>query len=53
VNVSGDSCGGGGGSKPQTIPIPFQLPSTIYDPTLIAPNMVNALYIYERYQVPS
>jgi hypothetical protein len=35
VNVGG---GGGGGSGPKTIPIPFQLPSTIYDPSLITPN---------------
>ena len=35
VNVGG---GGGGSSGPKTIPIPFQLPSTIYDPSLITPN---------------
>ena len=35
VNVGG---GGAGGSGPKTIPIPFQLPSTIYDPSLITPH---------------
>jgi hypothetical protein len=35
VNVGG---GGGGGSGPKTIPIPFQLQSTIYDPSLITPH---------------
>ena len=35
VNVGG---GGGGGGGNKTIPIPFQLPSTIYDPSLITPN---------------
>jgi hypothetical protein len=35
VNVGG---GGGGGGGPKTIPIPFQLPSTIYDPSLITPH---------------
>ena len=35
VNVGGGS--GGGGSK-ITIPVPVQLPSTIYDPSLIAPH---------------
>ena len=34
VNVNG---GGSGGSKTTTIPVPFQLPSTIYDPSLITP----------------
>jgi hypothetical protein len=36
VNVNGGGGGGGGGNK--TIPVPFQLPSTIYDPSLIAPH---------------
>ena len=36
VNVNVGGGGGGGGNK--TIPIPFQLPSTIYDPSLITPN---------------
>ena len=36
VNVNGGGGGGGGGSK--TIPVPFQLPSTIYDPSLITPH---------------
>jgi len=35
VNVGG---GGGGGGGPKTIPVPFQLPSTIYDPSLIQPH---------------
>ncbi len=35
VNVGG---GGGGGGGPKTVPIPFQLPSTIYDPSLITPH---------------
>ena len=35
VNVGG---GGGVGGGPKTIPIPFQLPSTIYDPSLITPH---------------
>jgi hypothetical protein len=35
VNVNG---GGGGGGGNKTIPIPFQLPSTIYDPSLITPH---------------
>ena len=35
VNVGG---GGGGGGGNKTIPIPFQLPSTIYDPSLITPH---------------
>ena len=36
VNVNGGGGGGGGGNK--TIPVPFQLPSTIYDPSLITPH---------------
>jgi hypothetical protein len=36
VNVNVGGGGGGGGNK--TIPVPFQLPSTIYDPSLIAPH---------------
>jgi hypothetical protein len=36
VNVNGGGGGGGGGGD-KTIPVPFQLPSTIYDPSLIAP----------------
>ena len=35
VNVNG---GGGGGGGNKTIPVPFQLPSTIYDPSLITPH---------------
>ena len=35
VNVGG---GGGGNIGPKTIPVPFQLPSTIYDPSLITPH---------------
>ena len=35
VNVNG---GGGGGGGNKTIPVPIQLPSTIYDPSLIAPH---------------
>ncbi len=35
VNVGG---GGDGGGGPKTIPIPFQLPSTIYDPSLKTPH---------------
>jgi hypothetical protein len=35
VNVSG---GGGGGGGSHTVPVPFQLPSTIYDPSLITPH---------------
>ncbi len=35
VNVGG---GGGGGGGPKTIPIPFYLPSTIYDPSLMTPH---------------
>ena len=37
VNVNVNGGGGGGGSK-TTIPVPIQLPSTIYDPSLIAPH---------------
>ena len=36
VNVNVNGGGGGGGNK--TIPVPIQLPSTIYDPSLIAPR---------------
>ncbi len=35
IDVNG-GCGGGGGNK--TIPVPIQLPSTMYDPSLIAPH---------------
>ncbi len=34
-NVNGGGSGGGGNKK---IPVPFQLPSTIYDPSLITPH---------------
>ncbi len=37
VNVNVNSGGGGGGGN-KTIPVPFQLPSTIYDPSLITPH---------------
>ena len=37
VNVNGGGGGGGGGGN-KTIPMPFQLPSTIYDPSLITPH---------------
>ena len=37
VNVNGGGGGGGGGGN-KTIPMPFQLPSTIYDPSLIMPH---------------
>ena len=37
INNNGGG-GGGGGDKKITIPVPFQLPSTIYDPSLIQPN---------------
>jgi hypothetical protein len=36
LNVNGGGGGGGGGNK--AIPIPFQLPSTMYDPSLITPH---------------
>ncbi len=38
VNVNVGDGGGGGNNGPKTIPIPFQLPSTIYDPSLITPH---------------
>lgn len=38
VNVNVNGGGGGGGGNKTTIPVPIQLPSTIYDPSLIAPR---------------
>ena len=37
VNNNGGG-GGGGGDKKITIPVPFQLPSTVYDPSLVQPH---------------
>ena len=36
--INNNGGGGGGGDKKITIPVPFQLPSTVYDPSLIQPN---------------
>ena len=36
--VNNNGGGGGGGDKKITIPVPFQLPSTIYDPSLVQPH---------------
>ena len=38
VNVNVNGGGGNSGGSKITIPVPVQLPSTIYDPSLIAPN---------------
>ena len=37
INNNGGG-GGGGGEKKITIPVPFQLPSTVYDPSLVQPH---------------
>ena len=37
VNVNVNSGGGGGGGQ-KSLPVPFQLPSNIFDPSLITPH---------------